>query len=71
MVDTGDLRHGTRTDMAVILTADDVVAKMWDDYVHRFGAEAYVMARYISTLPAVPTDDDGLDIAPRPSVSPA
>ena len=64
MVDTCDLRLGTRTDLAVTLTADDVVAKMWDDYLHRFGAEAYVTARYISTLPAVPTNDDGLE-SPR------
>ena len=47
-----------------MLTPDEVAAKMWDDYLHRFGAEAYVMVRYISTLPTTPTNERGLPLAP-------
>ena len=47
-----------------MLTPDEVAAKMWDDYLHRFGAEAYVMVRYISTLPTMPTNERGLPLAP-------
>ena len=47
-----------------MLTPDEVAAKTWDDFLHRFGAEAYVMVRYISTLPTMPTDERGLPLAP-------
>ena len=32
----------------VMLTSDKVTAKVWDDYMNRFGIEAYVAARYFS-----------------------
>jgi len=34
--------------MKVMLTSDEVVAKVWDDYLHRFGAKEYVTARYLT-----------------------
>jgi hypothetical protein len=34
--------------MKVMLTPNEVAARVWDDYLHRFGAEAYVTARYIA-----------------------
>ena len=40
-----------------MLTPDEVAAKIWDDYLHRFGVEAYVMVRYISTLPTMPASE--------------
>ena len=45
--------------MKVILTPDEVVAKMWDDYLHRFGAEEYVTARYLTPPTTMPMNDDG------------
>lgn len=32
----------------VMLTSDKATAKVWDDYMNRFGIEAYVAARYFS-----------------------
>jgi len=52
-----DLGYGTSTDVIVMLTPDEVAAKIWDDYLHRFGVEAYVMVRYISTLPTMPASE--------------
>jgi hypothetical protein len=40
-----------------MLTPDEVAAKIWDDYLHRFGVEAYVMVRYISAVPTMPTSE--------------
>lgn len=31
-----------------MLTSDEVTAKVWDDYMNRFGIEGYVAARYFS-----------------------
>ena len=57
-----------------MLTPDEVAAKIWDDYLHRFGVEAYVMVRYISTLPTMPTSErplapDGREEPQSPSRS--
>jgi hypothetical protein len=45
-----------------MLTPDEVAAKVWDDYLHRFGAEAYVMARYSAAPPTFPIDEDVPDL---------
>jgi hypothetical protein len=50
-VNLGDSRHRIRTEMNSThkpdeVAAPEVVAKAWDDYLHLFGAEAYVLARY-------------------------
>ena len=55
--------------MKVILTPDEVVAKVWDDYLHRFGVEEYVMARYL-TPPTMPMNEDALDSLPEAFLSP-
>lgn len=55
--------------MKVMLTPEEVAAEVWDDYLHRFGAEAYVMARYISAPPTTPLNDNAPDIFRRPSLS--
>jgi len=48
--------------MKVILKSDEAVAKVWDDYLHRFGAEEYVVARYLTPRTTMPLDEDALDI---------
>lgn len=45
-----------------MLTPNEVAARVWDDYLHRFGAEAYVMARYIAAPPTIPTNEDAPDL---------
>ena len=55
--------------MKVILTPDEAVAKVWDDYLHRFGVEEYVMARYL-TPPTMPMNEDALDGLPVAFLSP-
>lgn len=40
--------------MEATLTPDEAAAKLWDDYLHLCGAEAYVMARYICAPPTMP-----------------
>ena len=45
-----------------MLTSDKMTAKVWDDYMNRFGIEAYVAARYFSAPTSTRTDRD----APRP-----
>jgi hypothetical protein len=70
-----DLGHGTSIYVIVMLTPDEVAARIWDDYLHRFGVEAYVMVRYISTLPTMPTSDrplapDGREEPQSPRASP-
>ena len=45
-----------------MLTPDEVAARVWDDYLHRFGAEAYVMARYIAAPPRIPMNEDAPDL---------
>jgi hypothetical protein len=44
--------------MKVMITPDEVVAKVWDDYLHRFGAEDYVMARYLTPPTMMPINDE-------------
>jgi hypothetical protein len=56
--------------MKVILTPDEVVAKVWDDYLHRFGAEEYVMARYLTPPTTMPGNEDALDSLPVAFLSP-
>ena len=56
--------------MKVILTPDEVVAKVWDDYLHRFGAEEYVMARYLTPPTTMPMNEDALDRLPVAFLSP-
>jgi hypothetical protein len=41
-----------------MIMPDEVVAKVWDDYLHRFGADDYVMARYLTPSPTMPMTDD-------------
>ena len=41
-----------------MLTPNEVAARVWDDYLHRFGAEAYVTARYIAAPPTIPRNED-------------
>jgi hypothetical protein len=48
--------------MKVMLTPDEGAATVWDDYLHRFGAEAYVMARYIAAPPTIPINEDAPDL---------
>jgi hypothetical protein len=48
--------------MNVMLTPSEVAARVWDDYLHRFGAEAYVMARYIAARPTIPMNEDAPDL---------
>jgi len=48
--------------MKVFLKPDEAVAKVWDDYLHRFGAEEYVMARYLTPRTTMPVNEDALDI---------
>ena len=50
--------------MKVMLTPDEVVAKLWDDYLHRFGAEEYVMARYLTPPTRTPMNVEALDDLP-------
>ena len=50
----------TGPDLAVRLAPDEVAAKMWDDYLRRFGPDVYVMARYISAPRVKPMTEDGL-----------
>ena len=57
--------------MKVVLTPDVVVAKVWDDYLHRFGAGEYVMARYLTPPRTMPMDEDALDRLPAAFLSPA
>jgi hypothetical protein len=52
--------------MKVMLTPEEVAAEVWDDYLHGFGPEAYVMARYISAPPTMPLNDNAPDIFRRP-----
>ena len=47
--------------MKVMLTPDEVVAKVWDDYLHRFGAAEYITARYFTPSTTMPKNDDALD----------
>jgi hypothetical protein len=47
-----------------MLTPDEVAAMVWDDYLHRFGAEAYVVARY-----EVPHVSNGSVLGPYRSAS--
>ena len=35
-----------------------MVAKAWDAYLHKFGAESYVIARYVSPGETMPIDED-------------
>jgi hypothetical protein len=56
--------------MKVILTPDEVVAKVWDDYLHRFGAEEYVMARYLTPPTTMPRNEDALESLPVAFLSP-
>ena len=56
--------------MKVILTPDEVIAKVWDDYLHRFGAEGYVMARYLTPPTTMPMNEDALDSLPVAFLSP-
>ena len=44
------------TDTVVKLTRDEMAAKVWDDFLHRFGVEVYVTARYISAPRGKPVD---------------
>lgn len=44
--------------MNVMLTPNEVAARVWDDYLHRFGAEAYVTARYLASPPTIPRNED-------------
>jgi hypothetical protein len=48
----------------MMITADEVVAKVWDDYLHRFGAQDYVMARYLAPPTTIPMNDDAGDYPP-------
>jgi hypothetical protein len=50
--------------MNVMLTPDVVVAKVWDEYLHRFGATEYVMARYLTPSTTMPMNEDALDKPP-------
>lgn len=50
-INLGDSRHRIRTEMNARqkpdeVAAPEVAAKAWDDYLHVFGPEAYVLARY-------------------------
>ena len=56
--------------MKVILTPDEVVAKVWDDYLHRFGAEEYVTARYLTPPTTMPMNEYALDILTVAFLSP-
>jgi len=47
-----------------MLTPDEVVAKVWDDYLHRFGAAEYVTARYLTPSTTMPLNEDALDNPP-------
>jgi hypothetical protein len=53
--------------MKVILKPDEAVAKVWDDYLHRFGAEEYVMARYLTPPTTMPVNEDPSIVLRRPS----
>ena len=41
-----------------MFTPNEAAARVWDDYLHRFGAEAYVTARYIAAPPTIPRNED-------------
>ena len=43
-----------------MLTPDEVIADAWDDDLHRFGAEEYVMARYLTSPATMPMNEGAL-----------
>ena len=47
--------------MTVTITSDEDVAERWDAYLRQFGAEAYVLARYIYPSTTTPTSEDPTD----------
>lgn len=47
--------------MKTVLTHDEIVAKIWDDYLHWFGAAEYVMARYLTPPTTIPMNEDAPD----------
>lgn len=54
-VDLGDSRLRINIEMNTTqklseVAAPEMTAKAWDDYLHRYGAEAYVSARYGSAV---------------------
>jgi hypothetical protein len=54
-VNLGDSRLRIRTEMSTTHKLDQVAspemtAKAWDDFLHRFGVEAYISARYGSSV---------------------
>lgn len=50
--------------MKVMHTPDVEVAKVWDDYLRRFGAAEYVSARYLTPSTTMPMNEDALDDPP-------
>ena len=50
--------RGWRYLLKVTLTSEEMVAKAWDAYLHKFGAESYVIARYVSPGETMPIDED-------------
>ena len=58
---TNSVGDATGTEATVGLRADEVSAEAWDRFLQRFGAEVYVMARYISATRAKPMNAKGPD----------
>ena len=55
-----DLDIALVADMKVVmLTSDKVTAEAWDEYMNRFGIEAYVAARYFSAPTSARIARDG------------
>jgi len=50
-----------RRPTTVTITSDEDVAEQWDAYLRRFGAEAYVLARYIYPSTTMATSEDPTD----------
>jgi hypothetical protein len=50
-----------RRPTTVTITRGEDVAQQWDAYLRQFGAEAYVLARYIYPSTTMPTSEDPTD----------